>query len=280
MTGLPAPLTNPNCNLTDFPFMPLDVARLRNSELATLETPESCWAAVMLWCASWHEVPAASLPDNEKYIASKAGYMLRGNIDPKWKKIREGALRGFIKCSDGRLYHDVVAAKARDAWLGKLKQRWKSECERVRKHNQRNEIKLEPPTFEEYLSTLSPDDVPQDIATLSRGTKPNVPQDSPPLSQGCPEQNQSIEKGIGTERGTGIEILNNKNPVAVVIARAWWPSDQTFEDLRMVHGLAAEWVSEQVPSFVAYWLDRNEPRTSFDALFIQHCQHCAKPRAI
>ena len=58
---LPAPLTSPACDLRDFPFMPLDVQRLRDSDLAALEAPEACWAAVQLWGASWHQVPGTSL---------------------------------------------------------------------------------------------------------------------------------------------------------------------------------------------------------------------------
>jgi uncharacterized protein YdaU (DUF1376 family) len=66
----------------------------------------------------------------------------------------------------------------------------------------------------------------------------------------------------------------NNNPAA--IARTWWPSPETIADLHMVHGYAEPWIDQQVPSFVAYWADRNEPRTSFDALFIDHCQVKAK----
>lgn len=111
------PLTPATCDLSDFDFMPLDVRRLRDSELASYETPEACWAAVLLWGAAWHEVPAASLPDDDRVLAQKAGY---GRHVPAWKKVREGALRGFVKCDDGRLYHPVVAEKALEALLEKL----------------------------------------------------------------------------------------------------------------------------------------------------------------
>ena len=63
---------------------------------------------------------------------------------------------------------------------------------------------------------------------------------------------------------------------AAAIARTWWPSPETVTDLKMIHGYAEQWIDQQVPSFVAYWADRNEPRTSFDALFIDHCQVKAK----
>ena len=75
------PLTPADCDLTDFAFMPLDVARLRDSELASNEAPEACWAAVLLWSASWHQIPAASIPNDDKWIAKQAGYALRGRVD-------------------------------------------------------------------------------------------------------------------------------------------------------------------------------------------------------
>ena len=71
---LPEPLVSAEVDLRDFAFMPLDVQRLRDSDLASDETPEACWAAVLLWCASWHQVPAASLPDDDKALAQYAGY--------------------------------------------------------------------------------------------------------------------------------------------------------------------------------------------------------------
>ena len=128
MEQLPEPLTPEGCDLRDFKFMPLDVARLRDSDLASDETPESCWAAVLLWAASWHQVPAASVPDSDQWLAKHAGYVSRGKVAREWVDVRPGALRGWIKCSDGRLYHPVVAEKAVDAWDSKLEQRWKTEC--------------------------------------------------------------------------------------------------------------------------------------------------------
>ena len=62
--------------------MPLDVGRLRDSDLASDETPEACWAAVLLWCASWHQIPAASIPDNDQWLAKQAGYAARKLVQP------------------------------------------------------------------------------------------------------------------------------------------------------------------------------------------------------
>lgn len=106
----PAPMTPSDCDLSDFAFMPLDVARLRDSELAANETPEACWAAVLLWSASWHQIPAASIPNDDKWIAINSG------AGVGWRKIKKVVLCDWILCSDGRLYHPVVAEKALVAW--------------------------------------------------------------------------------------------------------------------------------------------------------------------
>lgn len=109
---MPEPLTPPDCDLRDFSYMPLDVARLRDSEAAVVLSDAEFRAAIMLWCAAWHQVPAASLPADDRLLASLAGY---GRDRSKWKKVKDGALRGFIECSDGRLYHPVISEKAAEA---------------------------------------------------------------------------------------------------------------------------------------------------------------------
>lgn len=150
------PLTPPDCDLTDFAFMPLDVARLRDSELASNETPEACWAAVLLWSASWHQIPAASIPHDDKWIAKQAGYAQRGKIDKAWSDVRPGALRGWVACNDGRLYHPVVAEKALEAWKSKTEQRYRTEVARVKKHNQRHGTSHTTPEFSEWVSLGRP----------------------------------------------------------------------------------------------------------------------------
>lgn len=138
----PAPLTPANCNLQDFAFMPLDVARLRDSDMAAYESPEACWAAVLLWSAAWHQVPAASLPDDDRFLAKAAGY---GRVVKEWANVRDGALHGWVKCADGRLYHPVVAEKALESWRAKVHHQWKKECDRIRKANKQRESERQPP---------------------------------------------------------------------------------------------------------------------------------------
>lgn len=114
MTDLPEPLTPVDCNLRGMPFMPLDTERLLDSDMMALSTGEEFKTALRLWCKSWNQEPAASLPDDDRILAHLAGRELAS-----WRKMRDMALRGFIKCNDGRLYHPVVAEKANRAWKKK-----------------------------------------------------------------------------------------------------------------------------------------------------------------
>jgi hypothetical protein len=108
----PDPLTHPDCDLRNFSWMPLDVSWLRDSDLTALLSADAFRAAMFLWCASWHQIPAASIPNDERILDKLAGY---GRDVESWTKVRDEALHGFIECSDGRLYHPVVAEKALEA---------------------------------------------------------------------------------------------------------------------------------------------------------------------
>jgi hypothetical protein len=115
--ALPQPLTPADCDLRGLPFMPLDVVRLLDSDLFALTTGEEFKAALALWCKAWLQVPAASLPDDDRVLAHLSG------TGARWKKIKAMALKGWVKCSDGRYYHPVVAEKAADAWKHRQAQR-------------------------------------------------------------------------------------------------------------------------------------------------------------
>ncbi|MCJ2131311.1 DUF1376 domain-containing protein, partial [Methylobacterium sp. E-045] len=100
-------------DLRDFAFMPLEVGRLRDSSIVDEITGDEFRAAILLWCASWHQSPAGSLPKDPKQLSKFAGY---GRVVAEWERVAEGALYGWVECSDGRLYHPVIAEKAIEAW--------------------------------------------------------------------------------------------------------------------------------------------------------------------
>jgi hypothetical protein len=134
--GAPDPLTPADMDLRGLQFMPLDVNRLRDSGLAIEATADEFRAAILLWCASWNQIPAASLPDSDTSLANYAGY---GRDVRGWKRVKKGAMRGFVLCSDGRFYHPVVAEKAAEAWTERLEYREIRENERLRKERERKD---------------------------------------------------------------------------------------------------------------------------------------------
>lgn len=107
-------LTPIECDVSNFPFMPLDIDRLLNSETWILGDDSEKVASLTLWLKSWSQIPAASIPNNDKMLAHLSG------MGSKWKKVKEHALRGWVDGGDGRLYHHVVAEKALEAWIEKL----------------------------------------------------------------------------------------------------------------------------------------------------------------
>src|SRR3954452_24816261 len=76
--------------------MPLDVRRLLTSEtwIEAADDPKLGHALVCLWCESWHQVPAGSLPENPKVLARLA--MCTAD---EWQHIAERALAGWQRCS-------------------------------------------------------------------------------------------------------------------------------------------------------------------------------------
>lgn len=169
--------------------MPLDVARLRDSELASNESPEACWAAVQLWAASWHQIPAGSIPNDDKWLAKATGY---GRIVKEWTRVRDGALRGWVKCTDGRLYHSVVAEKALEAWKSKIEQRYRTEVARVKKHNQRHGTAHSTPDYDVWVSLGRPS-----------GHYLSVPGDKPKEPEDNTGDKPSKGQGEGQRQGQG-----------------------------------------------------------------------------
>ena len=120
---LPAPLMASDVDLRGMEFMPLYGDRLFKSTTWIEARPEAQVAALRLWWHAYaHEVPAASLPNNDRLLAEHAGY---GIAVKSWQRIKPQALRGWVLCSDDRWYHNVVAELALEAWAGRVRNREK-----------------------------------------------------------------------------------------------------------------------------------------------------------
>jgi hypothetical protein len=117
--ALPSPLVPPDTDLRSFPYTPIYRARLFGSSFNSRATDAEWRAGVTLWLKSQDQVPAGSLPDDDIDLCRLADL---GRETAKWKKLRAGALRGWIKCSDGRLYHPVVAEIVNEQCNAKISQ--------------------------------------------------------------------------------------------------------------------------------------------------------------
>lgn len=191
----PDPLVPAEVDLTDFQYMELDVQRLRDSRFAAESEPEAFRAGVLLWCASWHQVPAASLPNNDRELSNLAGF---GRVVKEWRKVREQALALFVLCSDGRLYHRIVAEKAIAAWNSKLQHHYDRARDRLRKLNKQREgqglTPLPELSFEAWNAQRLAAKIPMEKADAGAG----IPPPAPPPSGGIPAENAL--RGNRTER--------------------------------------------------------------------------------
>lgn len=123
------PLTPKDCDLRGFEWMPFFGSILYDSDFDARATDEEFRIALRLWWKSWQQVPAASLPDDDIVLRKFAGL----ERDPKtWSRIKEMVLWGFVKCSDGRLYHRFLAPEAVNAYGQKLRKAKDREADRER----------------------------------------------------------------------------------------------------------------------------------------------------
>ena len=193
---LPAPLTPPDCDLRDFGFMPLEIERLRRSSAwrRAKRKPALAFYMVNLWAGAFHEVPAGSIEDDDDAQADIADCDLR-----RWRTIKANILTGWVKCSDGRLYHRVVAEKALEAWIEKLGQRKSGAIGNAKRWKctlDVQELDKKITTASELLRAIN-----QNSRTLVKKTVQTVGIRVPdPIAEGSPPDPDPIAEG---SQGTG-----------------------------------------------------------------------------
>jgi hypothetical protein len=183
------PLVPATVDLRDFPYMPVDVQRLLTSETWLLGSGDERAAAMTLWLASWHQVPAGSLPDNERCSSTF----------PRRRNVSAHVMRGWTKADDGRYYHPVVAEKALEAWLDKLAQRLSSGAGNAN----RWKVEFDPAPIEDemrearrLLTALNPQS-----RRLTKRKPPGIPIESDVHPDGSPTGNANGNSvGIARER--------------------------------------------------------------------------------
>ena len=229
MSDLPDPLVPAEVDLRDFAFMPLDIVRLFGSRFHAIASDAQWRAGVTLWCKSFHQVPAASLPDDDIELCRLAEL---GRDVKAWRKLRDVALHGWVKCSDGRLYHNVVAEKANEAWARKLSQR-----ERSRRGNAARWGALDHRGDELARGEGS---------RKERKDRPSdVPQGSPRDPSRIPQGSRNDPKGQGQGQGQGIDIpppLRGSPPASAGRRATRKPPD----DFALTPDLEA-WAAEHAP---------------------------------
>lgn len=128
MAAVGAPLVENVVDLKDFPFTPIYRARLFGSVFHATASDAGWRAGVTLWLKSWDQVPAGSLPKDEVLLCRLAEL---GRDVKAWRKLSVDALHGWHECSDGRLYHSVVAESVNEAWKRKVEQHNRTEAARA-----------------------------------------------------------------------------------------------------------------------------------------------------
>jgi len=279
---LPAPLTPSDCDLRDFGWMPLDVTRLRDSDLAVLATGDGFRAAVLLWCAAWHQVPAASLPKDDRLLANLAGY---GRDMQGWVAVRDEALRGFVECSDGRLYHPVVAEKALEAHDQRRRQQERTKNatdarRNVRRHDQRdgiteakrndrrhdhrdearNVVQQTGQDQTKIRSKTSTEGAERESLTVER--KPSLPRPDS-LSQAPVPQKRALQ---------GLKALGSPLP------DDWTPDDELYEVVKREFGMRDDDIHTELLGFHAHHAQAGSYSANWRASFTTWCKRWKEHR--
>ncbi len=215
------PIIPNNIDLRNFEFMPLDVVRLRDSDFAALVNAEAFRAGILLMSASWHQVPAGSLPDDDRILSNLAGF---GRVVKEWKKFKDEALHGWILCSDGRYYHPVICDKAMESWNSKQEYNYKKFAERLRKANMKltDQEQISIPSFDVWKDAGMPESWSKNSQATDLENKADsttVPKSFQSNSEVFPQEFQARSAGIpldlghkGTEhngQGQGTDINTN-----------------------------------------------------------------------
>ena len=131
---LPVPPVSAEIDLRRFPGLPLDVQRLRDSDFVTLASAGEFRAGLLLLCAAWHQVPAGSLPLDDRLLCALAKTEMK-----TWMKVKQGALRGFVKHSDSRLYHPVLTESVLKGWASMEAQKQRTAAATAAKKDRNDE---------------------------------------------------------------------------------------------------------------------------------------------
>jgi hypothetical protein len=174
MSDVPEPMTPPDCDLRGFEFMPYFGDRLASSTFYELafSNPRAFMAAHRLWWQAWKQCPAASLPNDDVALARLADF---GENVRNFKKNREISLHGFVLCSDGRLYHPMLAILAIEAWERRKYERQKKQKYRQKQRDDQNPDQSVPVLSPHPSPSRPPGQGPGQHQGQDRDVPPSVP---------------------------------------------------------------------------------------------------------
>ncbi|EIK94031.1 putative cytoplasmic protein [Pseudomonas sp. M47T1] len=199
-----APLVPAEVELRGLEYMPLDVVRLLDSDLYAISTGEEFKTALALWCKSWQQQPTASLPNDDRILAHLSG------TGSRWKKVKTMALRGWVLCSDNRLYHPVIAEKAMAAWHERVEYRDKRENEAERQRRHREDHKALRARLREFGVTVPYNTSMASLQEMLQYQERERPNNTPVTSTG-PSHDTERPWLRREEKGREEKLLNQKH---------------------------------------------------------------------
>jgi Protein of unknown function (DUF1376) len=221
--SIAAPLVPADCSMRGLEYMPLMTERLRRSRtwLRAKRRPELGFYLMNLWSASWAQVPAGSLEDDDDVLAEAA------MCDPDvWLEVRAEVLRGWLSCSaDGRLYHPVVCQIATGVWTARQEFRAstaKARAAKARKHGREpGQGTLPLPDTRRRSRPVSSPDTPTARDTFARDTdaifhEPNsLPEsvDNQPNPLQSNESNGDARSATDLQQPFKCEVVSEKKGV-------------------------------------------------------------------
>jgi hypothetical protein len=263
--------------------MPLDVIRLLDSDLFAESNGDEFKAAVALWCKSWNQVPAASLPNKEVVLEKLSSAK-------NWKKIRDMAMHGWILCSDDRWYHPTVAEKALEAMLSRQDHADNKAAEKERKNRERSDRKFMFAQLRTIGKVLPGNTHTKELRKICESlglpttSHTNVTvtvtvTDSGHVTDGHGDDTAKR----GTERGTGTGDSSNNTTEGdddgsspnsekeLVAVTDWACSERVDKDLEFLHSVDPQFIELQRAEFQLFWRDQKNLLTAgaWDAKFLQ-----------
>lgn len=207
-TTLPDPLVPAEVDLNGYGFMPMLHHRVLQSTLFIKSTGDEFKAAFALWCASWSEKPAGSLPDDDEMLE----HLSRSKT---WKKVRDRAMHGWIRCSDGRLYHPTLAPLAIDAWARREEFREVQENRETRQERWRAKVKELSEALRALGVTPPRNASLEKLEAMLRDAQPSQRETVRDVAE--TSRRDAAEMAL-TETGTGTETGNTKEEPTVLVA--------------------------------------------------------------